>query len=67
MKFIFIPLFVFTFFSCTSNSSKSVEDTGSKIETGVQNVNGNIPDTTNSINLSTHKKDTVLKSKDSVK
>lgn len=54
--------------SCTSSDKKSVtEDTKNKNEVGVQNVNGNIPDTTNAINLSTHKKDTATRSKDSVR
>ena len=38
-----------------------------EVDRCVQNVNGNILDTTNSINLSTHKKDTTMNSKDSLK
>ena len=44
-------------FSCSSKEEESTEET--KNEVGVQNVNGNIPDTTNSIDLSTSKTDSV--------
>lgn len=40
-------------FSCASKEEETTEET--KNEAGVQNVNGNIPDTTNSIKLSTSK------------
>ena len=53
-------------YSCSSNEKKTTED-ANKNEVGVQNNNGGIPDTTNTINLSTHKKDTTQKSKDTVK
>ena len=43
-------------FSCASKEEETTEET--KNEAGVQNVNGNIPDTTNAIDLSTSKKDT---------
>lgn len=52
-------------FSCSSDDKK-VTDDKSKNEAGVQNDNGGIPDTTNAINLSTHKKDSA-QTKDSVK
>ncbi|HEV8080462.1 MAG TPA: hypothetical protein VGP43_07115 [Chitinophagaceae bacterium] len=52
---------------CASNDKKTTEDAETKNEVGVQNPNGNIPDTTNAINLSTHKKDTTMNSKDSSK
>lgn len=61
MKNILIVAFAFIIFSCNSNDSKTSEDTNTKNEVGVQNVNGGIPDTTNAINLSTHKKDTTMK------
>ena len=51
-------------FSCASKEEETTEDTTNKA--GVQNVNGNIPDTTNAIDLSTSKKDTLL-STDSLK
>lgn len=67
MKKIFILVFASVFFSCNSNDRKTTEDTKNKHVVGVPNVNGNIPDTTNAINLSTHKKDTTMRSKDSLK
>ena len=67
MKKIFIVTIVSVLFSCNSNDKKTTEDTKSKNEVGVQNENGGIPDTTNAINLSTHKKDTTMKSKDSLR
>jgi uncharacterized protein YcfL len=54
-------------FSCSSNEKKTTDDSQNQIEVGVQNNNGGIPDTTNAINLSTHKKDTVNNSKDSIR
>lgn len=65
-KIIFIIALSAGIFSCSSNDKKTTEDTKDKNEVGVQNVNGNIPDTTNAINLSTHKTDTT-QSKDSRK
>ncbi len=50
-----------------SDKTTTTEETQNKNEVGVPNVNGNIPDTTNSIDLSTHKKDTTMNPKDSVK
>jgi len=55
MKKLFIIMLSPLIFSCSSNDKKTTEET--KNEAGVQNVNGNIPDTANSINLSTHKND----------
>ena len=52
-------------YSCSSNEKKTTEDSKNQNEVGVQNNNGGIPDTTNAINLSTHKKDALHK--DSVK
>ncbi len=66
-KIVFILAWSPVFFSCTSNSKKINESSGTTNQTGVQNVNGNIPDTTNAINLSTHKKDTIHSIKDSSK
>ena len=53
-------------YNCSSNEKKTTED-ANKNEVGVQNNNGGIPDTTNTINLSTHKKDTAQKFKDKMK
>ena len=64
MKKIFIAATLIFFFGCSSNDKKTSEDK-SKNEVGVQD-NGGVPDTTNAINLGTHKKDTV-QSKDSLK
>jgi len=63
-KIIIILALLPVIFSCGSNDTKTTED--SKNQVGVQNVNGNIPDTTNAINLSNEKKDTV-QLKDSLK
>ncbi len=65
-KILFVIALAPVIFSCNSNNKKTTEDTKSQNEAGVQNVNGNVPDTTNAINLSTHKKDTT-QSKDSLK
>ena len=67
MKNILIVAFGFIIFSCNTSDKKTTEDTSTKNEVGVQNDNGGIPDTTNAINLSTHKKDTTMKPKDSLK
>ena len=64
MKKICLAAALVFFFGCSSNEKKTTEDK-SKNEVGVQD-NGGVPDTTNAINLSTHKKDTV-QSKDSSK
>lgn len=62
---ILVLLTIFSFYSCSSNSSKTTDESKSKMEVGVENVNGNIPDTTNAIDLNTHKKDSSAR-KDSV-
>jgi hypothetical protein len=51
---------------CNSSDKKKADETKTDIQVGVQNVNGNIPDTTNAINLSTQKKDSAGMPKDSV-
>jgi hypothetical protein len=68
MKKIFVATTIVSlFFSCTSSDKKNTtEDSKSQNEVGVSNVNGNLPDTTNAINLSTHKKDSSIK-KDSIR
>ncbi len=66
-KVVFITLITSVIFSCSSNDKKTTtDDTKNSNQVGVPNVNGNIPDTTNAINLSTHKKDSAT-SKDSVR
>lgn len=66
MKKLFVATLTLILFSCGSNDKKPTEDK-SKNEVGIQNSNGNLPDTTNAINLSTHKKDTTMSVKDSSK
>ena len=65
MKKLFIALIAFLLFSCQSKE-KTTDDSKNKNEVGVQNANGGIPDTTNAINLSTHKKDSTSSAKDSI-
>ncbi len=57
---------VLSLVSCKANET-TTEDTKNSNQVGVPNVNGNIPDTTNAINLSTQKKDTTAPSKDSMR
>lgn len=62
MKKLLILLLVFsgTFISCDHNKKSNSEvgkDTETYRQVGVDNVNGNIPDTTDAINLSTKKVD----------
>lgn len=52
---------------CNSSDKKKMEDTKTDSQVGVQNANGNIPDTTNAIKLSTDVKDSTKMGKDSVK
>lgn len=70
MKKIFIlpVLIATTFFACNNKKSNSKvgKDADTYQEVPVPNVNGNIPDTTNSIDLSTKKTDS-LKSDSSSK
>jgi hypothetical protein len=57
-KVVIMSIITSVIFSCSSNDKKSTtNDSKNNNEVGVPNVNGNIPDTTNAINLSTHKKD----------
>jgi hypothetical protein len=69
MKKLFI-LYVLSIslLACNSNN-KSNSKAGEKVEpynkAGVQNVNGNIPDTTNAIDLSTKKVDSATTKSDS--
>lgn len=61
MKKLFILAGMTIIMSACNNAKTSNEKVGEDIEpyrqVGVQNVNGNIPDTSNSIDLSTRKPD----------
>jgi hypothetical protein len=50
MKQFILILFALPVFSC-NNTNKKKDVPASENSTGVQNVNGNIPDTTNAISL----------------
>ena len=66
-KVVFMSIISSIIFGCSSNDKKSTtNDSKNNNETGVPNVNDNIPDTTNAINLSTHKKDSSI-TKDSAR
>ncbi len=57
--------FTIVFCSCASdndmkNSDKKEVDEKTENQVGVPNVNGNIPDTTHSIDIGTHKTDTTI-------
>lgn len=54
-------------YSCSSNDEKIKKNADTNNQVGVQDGTGNVPDTTNAINLSTHKKDTTQNAKDSMK
>lgn len=57
-KGLFMLLFVVAIASCQSKTEKKeVEKAGDTNLSGVENVNGNIPDTTNAINVNPRKKD----------
>lgn len=59
MKKLIYPFVVLMLFaSCKSNNDKK---TPTYRDVNVKNVNGNIPDTTNAIDLSTKKQDTVTR------
>jgi hypothetical protein len=53
MKKIFFGLIVFVFVACNnaSDTSSSDEDTTVTNVSGIDNVNGNMPDTTNTISI----------------
>lgn len=54
MKKISIALLVFVLAACGNNNkteNKSATDTTTNNTTGVENVNGNLPDTTNTITI----------------
>ena len=59
MKQILVVAATLAIVACSSNSSDKKDDVSEKSENqpGIQNVNGNIPDTTNAINLDKSKTD----------
>ncbi|HEY5393073.1 MAG TPA: hypothetical protein VIJ57_13200 [Hanamia sp.] len=57
-------LFVSTIFLFTSCNNNKEKKTPTYNEVNVKNVNGNIPDTTNAIDLSTRKTDSANSTKD---
>ncbi len=69
MKKLLFILLVAGIFSCDSNKKVDVEETEStqEIQPGIQNVNGNIPDTSNSISLDNNKTDSGVVNKDSLR
>jgi hypothetical protein len=68
MKRMMLIICLVSFISgCNSSDTKKTDDTKTDSEVGVQNVNGNIPDTTSAIKLSTDKKDSTGARADSVK
>ena len=67
MKRIIIAAIVLVQFSCHSKDQNVTNDSKNNNEVGVQNGNGGIADTTNAINLSTHKKDSIPSHADSLK
>lgn len=67
MKKNLLIVLIFTLlFSCNNSSDKTTTE-GTQVQGPVENVNGNIPDTSNAIKLDVHKKDSTSSSKDSSK
>lgn len=72
-KSIAVSALTLILFSCASDNDMKHTDTKkeevkSENKVGIQNVNGGIPDTTNTINIGNHKTDTTMKGrKDSAK
>ncbi len=66
MKKILVIGMFFTVISCNSKKEDEVDDSNAN-QPGVLNVNGNMPDTTNSINIDNNKTDSATISKDSIK
>jgi hypothetical protein len=58
---IIIALFSVTFFACNNHKNNAGKDSETYRTVPVPNVNGNIPDTNNSIDLSTKKDSSLLK------
>ena len=55
-RMVLIIVLVSLISGCNSSDKKKTDETKTDNQVGVQNVNGNIPDTTNAINLSTQKR-----------
>ena len=66
-RMIIIIGLVSVILGCNSGDEKKTDETKTDSQVGVQNVNGNIPDTTNAIKLSTDKNDSAGMRKDSAK
>lgn len=64
-KVLALGLFI-TVISCNSKKDEEVDD-ASQNQPGIENVNGNMPDTTNSINLDKNKTDSATVIKDTAK
>ena len=67
MKKIISFIFIVSIIGCHSSDTTTSGESKNNNEAGVQNVNGNLPDTTNAINLSTQKKDSTQKSTDTTR
>jgi hypothetical protein len=66
-KMLFLIAMIAVIEGCSSGGSKKPADVNTPNEAGVENANGNIPDTSNAIDLNTHKKDPAGASHDSLK
>lgn len=65
MKKVLALVILISAISCNSKEEKT--DDASQNQPGIENVNGNLPDTTNSINLDNNKTDSATVVKDSTK
>ena len=61
-----LSVFLIAFVCGCNNEKKKPDKTETNDKVGVENANGNIPDTTNAIDLTTHK-DSATKKTDSTK
>jgi hypothetical protein len=65
-RFIYIGIIVLLA-ACNNSSTTTTTDDATPNQTGVQNVNGNMPDTSNSININATEHQDSSRVKDSVK
>ncbi len=65
MKKLLAIALVLSVLSCNSKKETEVDES-SQNQPGIQNVNGNMPDTANSINLDNNKTDSATVKKDSI-
>ncbi len=65
MKKILVICSLVVMIACHSNGSSKIDNKKLDNDANVQNVNGNIPDTTNSVDINSHKKDASDTVKDS--